>query len=238
MKSRIAVFFLSMYLVLSISNISAENANNSTKFFTVWKSKEMKSIKFDDKYKPSQYEINAIYFILKNTSEVHIHQMRDENKNQVMIKTKKENGGYPEAVFDKNGNIVTNSYNKGSFNYFLYTKDPLKHFGVDILPWLVLGNAKDDPTTFNERLYYYLQDLNRGIQHYIFKAKANNIEKINFKKLDKNEQMTIRFFSHLLFNNKYKIKLNEKNRNKLIKSSDFYWSYYYQIHDLLGYKRK
>jgi hypothetical protein len=231
-KYKVLIFLAVAYLLLPLKNYAVVNS-----FFPLWKSPELKSIHFDYKYTPSQYEVNAVFFILGHSSEVHIHQMRGEDKNQVFVRTEKENGGYAEAVYDKNGDLVTSSYNEGSFNYYLYDVEPLKHFSADMLPWLVYGNAKDDPTSFNERLYYYLNDLDRGIQYYIFKGKPGSIENVSFDKLSKEDKMVIRFFCHLVFNKNFKIQLNEENREKLINDSDFYWSYFYQIQELLGYKK-
>ena len=79
--------------------------------------------------------------------------MRGEEDNQVYTKDTGE-----EAVFDGKGNRVTNEWNKGSFNYGSYD-EPIDKFALDIWPWLILGNSRKDPTTFDERFYHYLWDL-------------------------------------------------------------------------------
>ena len=48
--------------------------------------------------------------------------------------------------------------NKGSFNYAPYSQ-PVDKFLLDIFPWMVWGNARDDPTSIDERIYYYTKDL-------------------------------------------------------------------------------
>lgn len=64
------------------------------------------------------------------------------------------NGGSYELVYDSDGNLVTDEVNKGTYNF----ADPsgpigkLKHGVKDLLPYLIYGNSKDDPTTFGERL--------------------------------------------------------------------------------------
>lgn len=102
--------------------------------------------------------LSAIHYILKHTYENNIHKMRGEEDNKVYTKESGE-----EAVFDKEGNLVANDWNKGSFNYGSYS-EPINKFKVDIWPWLVWGNTREDPTSFDERFYYYIMDLDRGIQ--------------------------------------------------------------------------
>jgi len=56
-----------------------------------------------------------------------------------------------EAIYDKNGNLVTDSLNGGTYNYVApaYPGDSSLafvirgsgHFAVDVLPYLVLGNS-------------------------------------------------------------------------------------------------
>ena len=100
--------------------------------------------------------------------------MRNENDNVVYTKETGE-----EAVFNKNGNLVTNDWNRGSFNYGKY-EQPINKFLLDIWPWLVWGNTKNDPTTFDERFYYYCMDLDPGIQKYIFLEDKSLLEKIEY----------------------------------------------------------
>lgn len=233
MKKIIVLF--SIFCFLSCAN--TEDIKN-TKVSSLWSSNEISNIKFDKDFMPTQNQINAIYLILQNTAEINIHKMRGETENQVFINENKENGWYPEAVFDKKGDLVTNNYNKWSFNFFLYKEEPLQHFIFDMLPWLVWWNSKNDPTDFNERFYHYLNDLNRGIQNYIFKSDMINIENIDIEKLNYDELMTIRLFSYILFNDNYSIKLTKSNQKKLIDDADFYWSYFYQIHEILGLKQE
>jgi hypothetical protein len=59
---------------------------------------------------------------------------------------------------------VTNSINKGSYNYSNPIKAPYGHFFKDIFPWIMRGNTRDDPTTMSERLVAYNQDLKIGFK--------------------------------------------------------------------------
>jgi hypothetical protein len=76
-----------------------------------------------------QEQLSIINYILKNTFENNIHRMRGENENRVYT-----NEDSREAVFDKDGNLVTNSYNKGSYSYAPYNR-PIEKFLLDIAPW-------------------------------------------------------------------------------------------------------
>ena len=99
--------------------------------------------------------------------------MRGETDNVVYV-----NKDGREFVYNSiTGELVQNDYNQGSYNYGKY-EEPFDKFLLDILPWLKWGNTYNDPTDFTERLYYYLWDLNYGIQDYIFTGRKNEIKKI------------------------------------------------------------
>ena len=140
--------------------------------------RQLFSFTYDRPVNPNSEQLSIIRFILKNTYENNIHKMRGETENRVFIH---EDGS--EVVYDKNGNLVTNSYNRGSFNYYSNTTEPVKKFVFDIAPWLLHGNVINDPTTFNERLYYYTLDLDYGIQSYIFKGFNGQLENVRFNEL-------------------------------------------------------
>ena len=87
-----------------------------------------------------------LYTILKNTNEVAIHQMRGESENRVY-----QNNDGREAVYDKDGELVKNGYNDGTYNYAIGKDDPLLHFLLDRSPWLLWGMGPEDPTSIEER---------------------------------------------------------------------------------------
>jgi len=203
----------------------------------ILKSKNFKEYKFNTEKIPTPEHLSIIWFILSNTEEVKIHQMRGEKDNTVYIRTVKENGGYGEAVFDSTGKPVTNSYNKASFNYYFYENEPIKHFQNDTLPWLEYGNTRDDPTSFQERLYHYTLDLNGGIQAYISKSNSENLPKIDLNELSSNEKLVYQFFDYILFNVNFEIKLNKENLLELKNNSNYYWKYFAQIQKLLKVKK-
>ena len=101
-----------------------------------------------------------IYNILRNTSEVYIHQQRGQYGNQVFV----SEDGHMEAVFGPDGKLVQDGINDGSFNFFHPYNDPLAHFLVDMLPWIHRGNSKNDPTSIEERIHSYVSDLEGGIR--------------------------------------------------------------------------
>ncbi|MBN2754526.1 MAG: hypothetical protein JXR81_06625 [Candidatus Goldbacteria bacterium] len=218
-----------MFMCLFVSGVYAKGM-----FAYIYNSENFKKIKFDRSYVPDEYQLSAVKFILKNTFENNIHKMRGETGNKTFISKEKVEGGYAEAVYDKNGDLVKNDYNMGSYNYFHVEEEPIMHFVADTLPWLEFGNTSKDPTNFKERLFYYTYDLDRGIQAYIFRAKDKELEKVDFKKLSKAEKLTYQFFSHIIFNPEYKVKLNEVNRPKLKADGKYYKSYFIQIQKLLG----
>ena len=178
----------------------------------------------------SDDRLSAINFILKNTYENNIHKMRGEENNQIFVKNTGE-----EAVFDKDGKLVTNDWNRGSFNYGNYDK-PIQKFELDIWPWLIWGNTREDPTTFEERFYYYIMDLDIGIQEYIFLEDKKSLEKIKYGELTETDRLVYQFFNYLLFNESYKYDLSEKNMRNYRKSAEIYWKYSSQLVALSGYE--
>lgn len=193
--------------------------------------KGLKNMGADTKEPVSEENLSAINCILKHTYENNIHKMRGEEDNVVYTNTDGR-----ETVYDKNGNLVTNAYNKGSFNYAPYDK-PMDKFLLDIFPWLIWGNAKDDPTTFEERLYYYCMDLDAGIQSYIFLEDKSKLEKVTYSKLSDDEKLVYRLFYYLLFNKNYTVPISAETIAQLQESADSYWEYFYQIMELIGFRQ-
>lgn len=199
----------------------------------LWNHEMIDGIEFNRNYTPSNYELNVIYYVLLNTPEINTHRMKGEFENTVYISVDDEGTGCGEAVFDVNGDLVTNAYNKGSYNYYCYNRHPIKHFSADILPWLIWGNSEDDSTTYDERMYHYILDLDLGIQSYIFSEDFDNDKVINFKELSTAEKMTYRLFHFMIFNTDYLIKLEDSNIDQFRNDSEFYYDYFDQIQNIL-----
>jgi len=59
--------------------------------------------------------------------------------------------GHSEAIFTRNGRLVTDPLNMGTYNY----EDPLNmldHIFQDIIPYYIWGNSPNDPTRWYERI--------------------------------------------------------------------------------------
>ena len=225
-------------MLLLISNIFAEKNiisvfkdSKNTIDLKKYLEDGLKELNIDITKEIPKENISIINYILKFVYENNIHKMRNENDNVVYTKETGE-----EAVFNKNGNLVTNDWNQGSFNYGKY-EQPINKFLLDIWPWLVWGNTKNDPTTFDERFYYYCMDLDHGIQEYIFLEDKSLLEKIEYSGLKEEEKLVYHFFNYLFFNEKFKYKLDERNIKKYKKSAENYWKYLSQIMELSGYKQ-
>ncbi len=57
-----------------------------------------------------------------------------------------------EVVFNSAGEIVADVVNQGTYNFSNPKTDPWGHFINDMLPYYILGNAPNDPTTVFERI--------------------------------------------------------------------------------------
>lgn len=110
--------------------------------------------------KVEAHKLQVIYLILVNTNEWYIHRQRGADGNEVFL----HRNGQNEAVFDKNGNPVRDGINDASYNYFHPNREPLKHFLMDIHPWLIWGATPRDPTSRKERVRAYMADLEGGIR--------------------------------------------------------------------------
>lgn len=97
-------------------------------------------------------------WILSHTYEVTQHNIHGATGNRVFLHA----DGHKEAVFDPAGNLVRDSANMASYNYFHPQEQPLRHFVADTLPWIVWGNTEDDPTSTTERLGAWLTDVKYG----------------------------------------------------------------------------
>ena len=230
------IFILIALTLLLISNVFAEKNiisvfkdSKNTIDLKKYLEDGLKELNIDITKEIPKENISIINYILKFVYENNIHKMRNEDDNVVYTKKTGE-----EAVFNKNGDLVTNDWNKGSFNYGKY-EQPINKFLLDIWPWLVWGNTKNDPTTFDERFYYYCMDLNPGIQKYIFLEDKSLLEKIEYSKLKEEEKLVYHFFNYLFFNEKFKYKLDERNIKNYKKSAENYWKYLSQIMELSGY---
>jgi len=96
--------------------------------------------------------------ILRFTPESASHNLRNDFSNEVYV----SEDGHKEAVYDKNGLLVEDPINMGSYNYYPRREQPLRHFIYDVWPWIKWGNSEDDPTTVKERRKAFLLDFRYG----------------------------------------------------------------------------
>ncbi len=143
-----------------------------------------------DTEKPTKKEVALIHHWLANTSENRIHQLRGARDNKVFL----HKDGHIEVVYNGEGNLVKDGINDGSYNYAHPIKEPLKHFNQDILPWILWGNSRKDPTTVKERLEAYSQDLSAGLS----RAQVNHNKKFKRIRIKDSERMAAEFFLRVL----------------------------------------
>jgi hypothetical protein len=74
----------------------------------------------------------------------------DENADNVKYVSP---GGHYEAVYDRNGKLVTDPLNEGTYNYGSPLDNKWTHFKDDMVPYYLWGNSPDDPTSWYERLW-------------------------------------------------------------------------------------
>ncbi|MGD9210902.1 MAG: RHS repeat-associated core domain-containing protein [Desulfobacteraceae bacterium] len=61
--------------------------------------------------------------------------------------------GHSEVVFNREGRLVTDPVNRGTYNFANPKTNPIGHFFTDMLPYYFWGNSPDDPTSFNHRIF-------------------------------------------------------------------------------------
>ena len=83
------------------------------------------------------------------------HQFTAPNKDN--IKYVSPDGKY-EAIYDANGNLVTDPRDMGTYNHVPSTVSKVGHFICDVLPWIFFGNSREDDTTPRERWQSYISD--------------------------------------------------------------------------------
>ncbi len=139
---------------------------------------------------PTPEQISLIRHWLSHTSETSIHQLRGASGNKVYL----HKDGHKEAVYDEAGKIVKDGINDGSYNYAHPVEQPLKHFNRDILPWLLWGASRSDPTSVEERLEAYSRALGGGLGG----AQAEPKRQFNDKKIDNTEVQVVAFFIRVI----------------------------------------
>ncbi len=216
-------FLLVIFMVFSFGVFASE-----VSIIDMLEGQDFKGVNLKNVETPTDYELSVINFILKNTNEINIHQMRGEKDNKIYV----SEDGHSEIVINLKNKEVVKNYNMGTANRYSNLKSPIKHFAYDTLPWLKYGVLRDDVTDLKERLEYYFWDLNIGIQTYIF-TDIEKLPKISFNKLSEDEKNTYKLFKFIIFNEKYDMKLNIKTKKIYKDSGEEYAKYLQQIYDLI-----
>ena len=66
--------------------------------------------------------------------------------------------GRQEAIYDPDGDLVTDPRDYGTYNFASPTDNGAGHFVDDVLPWIFYGNSEDDSTTPEQRLKAFVVD--------------------------------------------------------------------------------
>ena len=102
-----------------------------------------------------QMKLAFVHTLLVQTRRKHSHQLNGATGNQYYLR--KTDGA--EAVFDKEGNLVSDCVNKTVANSVNPMLQPLAHFSLDVLPWLQNGNCKAQVIPAEKRVNAYIRDL-------------------------------------------------------------------------------
>ena len=213
------IFSFLIVFFFSVSAISAQQTSRIVYFA------QLIGLKIDTEQEIPDRNLSIIYFILDNIQEYHIHCMRGENYNQVYIHTDGR-----VLVFDRNHHEVTN-FNRGSVR-IARKNDPLGHYILDTLSWLNFGVDFNDPTTIEERLEAYLQDMQNAIFVFLFHRKNEALPQITYSQLSQSEKEVCHTFNQMLFNPSFRIQLTDENIQKMHRSPNLWSKYCHQIFNL------
>jgi hypothetical protein len=82
----------------------------------------------------------------------HMHTAGEQGQDaKDNVKYMSDNGKYEVVInfTDKdNPKIVTDPYNKGTYNFADYREYPLEHIVIDVIPYYLWGNSKEDSNPF------------------------------------------------------------------------------------------
>ena len=96
------------------------------------------------------------------------HQFTSKDKSNTKWVSK---DGRLEVIFDKNGKIVTDPADYGTFNFADPNRDPLGHLMKDVIPWLAYGNSPEDTTTVAQRFNAFFVNGTFSLGKKVFRIK-------------------------------------------------------------------
>ena len=114
---------------------------------------------------------------------------------------------------------VEDPTNKGDYNYYQYEQG-VKHFIYDRYPWLNLGNAREDPSSYQDRLNAWMDDFEASFKKVCRKqSKLLKKSKKSFKEDKIFANMMEKIFSEFLSDERVE-KLLYSNPCGVIEASD------------------
>ena len=97
---------------------------------------------------------DAVYFAEWDDSvAANCHQFTAPNRDNK--KYVSPDGKY-EAIYSSDGKLVDDPRDVGTYNYASPNDHPIKHFVVDVLPWILIGNSPEDTTWPHDRLLAFV----------------------------------------------------------------------------------
>ncbi len=161
-------------------NVAIPN-DYKTELFNIVNKEKVFKYGYDPRHKDSKYhedgqliDIGGISFIKKDDSVSYFHQLIGKSKNMNNLGNVKYVSlhGYHELIVDKDGNIVNDPLNMGTFNYGTgsngWSDDyfgiyEIDHLIDDVIPYLYWGNSKDDPSNMPRRLMWFADSVRTSI---------------------------------------------------------------------------
>jgi hypothetical protein len=184
MKKR-AILCLSFLFLAGCAHFESSINNKESLRFN----KKIKAIQLEIRSgKISKEELDHVYFVLKNTRDNFVHKMNGELDNQIYINRAL---GY-KVIKDKNGNILKNHPNMGTYDFYDSENEPLLHFKMDADSWIKYGRYKEDYSTKTQRLEAYIKDLQDGVNRFIELKKSG--KKLMIDGYNENQSWTLAFF--------------------------------------------
>jgi len=90
-------------------------------------------------------------------SESAFHQIHGEKVGKFETLIPDKRGGYPEVVWNyTKEEVVSSPKEKGTYNY---GHGFISHGIKDVLPWILLGTGKDDPSSMKDRAFDFISAI-------------------------------------------------------------------------------
>ena len=105
---------------------------------------------FPDEINPNTYKTDYEgQYLLDVNAQCHQFSAEKGSKNIKIVSL----DGHYEAIYDKSGKKVTDPRDIGTYNICNPNTNPIGHFAVDIVPWILWGNSAEDSTNIFSRTF-------------------------------------------------------------------------------------